>query len=358
MNRSTIIAGLAMLGFAASGLAGCGRGNAGDAARAAGTPTAILGAEDVATVKRTDLATGVPLSGTLQPGVDIRIAAPIPEMLEEVLVKEGQAVRRNQVLARFRTSAIAPAAASADAHERVAAADFQRMQNLYKEGAIALRDVESAEAALRAAEAERAAVEKKLAEAEVRAPVDGVVATRFVQAGNRVMEGDALFRLVNTRELELEATVPGEAAPVIATGAAVVLDVAGYPAGSVGGRVARVNATADPATRQVKVYVTVPNPGGRMVGDLYASGHVVTTERRATLAIPGAGVRTDADGRSYAWVVAGGALARRPVTVGLRDESRDLVEILGGLAEGDSAVVGHAEGLKEGQKVTVTGGGA
>lgn len=342
---------------AAATLTGC-RGTAGRAETAdaaAARPAAVLGPNDVWTVTRTDLIAGVPVSGTLEPGVDIRINAPTPEVLDQVLVKEGQPVTRGQVLARLSTAALGPAAASAAAQRRMAQADYQRMQDLYKEGAVAQHDVETAEVALKNAEALYAAAARKLAEATIRAPVRGVIAQRLHDAGDRVKDGDQLFRLVNTRELEFEATVPSEYVGDIKIGAPALLTVSGLDSAGVTAHVARINATADPATRQVKVYVNVPNPNGRMVAGLYASGRLVTRQVEGGLAIPRAGVRRDEEGKTYVLVVVDGAVARRDVVVGAYDEQQNLVEIKSGLAAGDVAIVGPIEGLNVGDRVEVVG---
>jgi RND family efflux transporter MFP subunit len=229
------------------------------------------------------------------------------------------------------------------------------MKNLFAEGAVSQRDVEGAEAAWRAAAAAEAQASKRLDEAEVRAPIAGVIAVRSVESGDRVGDGDPLFRLVNTSELEFEATIPSEYVSQVRAGAPVVLTVTGFPAGSVQGRVARINAAADAATRQVKVYVAVANHGGRLVGGLFASGTVVTRESPRTLAAPTAAIRP---GNPSMWVmlVSHGALVRRDVAIGVRDEARDRIEVLRGLAEGDTVVVGPVEGLEQGQRVQVAGG--
>ena len=119
-----------------------------------------LGASDVTRAARVDLIAGVPVSGTLDPSLVIRIASPIPEVVEVVFVREGDAVRAGQALARFRTSAAEPAALSAEAQRRLAASDYERMQNLFKEGAVSERDVENAEVSLRAAESSEAQAEE------------------------------------------------------------------------------------------------------------------------------------------------------------------------------------------------------
>lgn len=345
---------LALTVTSAAALSGC-RGEAGRAETpaTAARPAAVLGPNDVWTAQPTDLIAGVPVSGTLEPGVDIRINAPSPEVLDQVLVAEGQAVSKGQVLARLSTDAIAPAAASARAQKRIAQADYERMKSLFQEGAVSQRDVEVAEVALRGAEAGEAAAVRRLEEATIRAPVAGVIAQRLHDAGDRVKDGDQLFRLVNTRELEFEATVPSEYVADVQVGASASLAVTGQDGAGVTARVARVNATADAATRQVKVYVNVPNVGGRIVAGLFASGRVVTHEVKGALAVPAAGVRRDAQGATYVLVVALGKVARRDVTVGVRDEVQGLVEIKTGLQEGDIAVVGPVEGLKVGDLVEI-----
>ncbi len=312
-----------------------------------------LGSRDVAAATRADLIAGLPVSGTLTPAVDVRIASPIAEVLEAVLVKEGQAVVRGQVLARFRTAVVRPAALSAEAQRRVAAADYERMQNLLREGAVSERDVEATLVALRAAEAAEALARQRLAEAAVRAPVSGVVAQRHVQAGDRVKDGDPLFRLVNVNELEFEASVPSQYAAEVRPGALATLSLSGS-AGAVSGRVARVNATVDPATRQLQVYVIVPNRDGRLVGGLFASGRIVLREVRGAVAIPQSGLRSDAGG-AYVLAVVGNELMRRDVTPGVSDDVAGLVEIVAGLSEGDVIVVGAAEGLAPGQSVGLPG---
>ena len=331
---------------------------AGAATRAAADSghVAVLGGSDVARAARVDLIAGVPVSGTLDPALVIRIASPIPEVVEEVFVKEGQAVHRGQALARFRTSAAEPAALSAEAQRRLAASDHERMQSLFKEGAVSERDVENAEVTLRAAEANEAQARKKLDESTVRAPSDGVISQRAVDSGDRVKDGDLLFQLVNTSELEFAATVPSEYVADVRVGAPVVLVVTGATDAGLSGRVSRVNATVDAATRQVKVYVAVQNRAGRLVGGLFASGRIVLRQVKSAVAVPETALRRDGGGQAYVLVVDNGRISRRDVTTGATDEQASLVEITSGLGGGETVVVGPASGLRPGQAVTVAGG--
>ena len=316
---------------------------------------ALLAASDLATAAHVDLTTGVPVSGTLAPGWQANITSPFDDLVNDVLVREGESVAAGQVLARFRDELVASSAASARARLKSATADYERQRNLLAEGAVSQRDLEAAESAWRAAQADEAGAAKRLADATVRAPRAGVVTTRSVQAGSRVRVGDPLFVVADTRSLEFEASVPSEYVSSLRPGAAVRLSVAGFSDSSIRGKVARVNAQADAATRQVKVYVNVPNADRRLVGGLFATGSVITHEARHVLAVPSAAIRHEGD-TTVVWVLANGHLAKRTVRTALRDEARDLVEVLDGLADGDRVVIGTVEGFTVGRAAQVAGG--
>lgn len=332
---------------------GCGDGadTVGAGSRDIAADTLVLGASDVFRVETTDLSVGIPVSGTLAPRHDIVITSPLKgEVLDAVLVREGQSVRKGQVLARFRMAVVSPAAASAAASFQFAQSDYQRMKNLFDKGAASQSDVEAAEARMRAAEANAASTGKALDDASVEAPFNGTVARRDVDAGDRLGDGDPMFRLVNTSELEFKATVPAAYASRLKVGTAVRLTVTGLPGVEIQGRLDRVNAVADEATRQVRVYVVVSNQDHRLSGDLFASGSVLVERAPDVLAVPQAAIRQDATGASYAWVANGGRITRRDVRTGLVDERADRVEVAG-LASGDMVVIGPIEGLADGQPV-------
>jgi membrane fusion protein, multidrug efflux system len=348
------LAAIAVMGTAA----GCGaKGDNANAAngKGAAADTALLAAADVAVAARADLSAGVPVSGPLAPGWRTRVTAPLEDVIQDVLVREGQKVSKGQALARFRMGAVEANAASARAALRSAQADFERQKNLLKEGAVSARDVEAAEAGYRAAAAQDELASRRLQDATVRAPGAGTVTVRSVQSGDRVGMGDPLFEVANTSSLEFEATVPSEFVSLIKVGAPVKLSVTGYAAGSVAGHVARINATADPATRQVQVYASVPNPGGKLVGDVYATGNILVERATNVLAVPSAAIHKD-DAGSFAWIVdKDGRAARHVIQAGLSDQTADRVQVLSGLADGDRVIVGPIEGLTAGQPVHVAG---
>ncbi len=350
-------------------LSACG-GKGSSEAAATAAPTITLGASDLAVATRATLRAGVPLSGPLDAKVSVVVGAPLAEQLVAVLVAEGDAVSRGQVLARFRDDVLRSAAVSAQADlararaaVSLAAADSARADALFAEGAIARRDrdnallaVDQARAQLALAAAQLAGAEDRLAGATLTAPVSGVVSARHAQAGDRVDFGKPVISIVNTRVLQLDAAVEARWLGAVRVGRPVALTVAGGARDTLMGRIARVNPVADPATRQVRIYVDVPNPAGRLVSGLYVSGMVLTETVTEAVTVPRAAIRIDgADRASVVFVVAAGRVSRRVVDPGVQDAASGRVEIRSGVSAGESVVIGPVDGLGDGTRVEIAG---
>jgi membrane fusion protein, multidrug efflux system len=355
----------------AAAQAGCGAKQANGTGAKAGdrADVATLNASDVATARRASLEDGIPLSGALEPKVRITVGAPFAEQLVETYVNEGDRVDSGQAMAKFKDQVLAAAAdyaasdvASQRMNVRVAAAESARAVTLFAEGAIAQRDRDNSLAALEGARSrlslavsQAANAEDRLRSAVVRAPAAGVVSKRYAQAGDRVDNGKPVFELVDTRVLQLSASVPTQWLADLKVGRPVSLIVAQMDSTVVSGRISRINPTADPATRQIQIYVDVPNARETLVGGLFVSGRVLTREATDAVAVPAVAVRREGEARvPYVYAVRQGRIARRPVTVGISDGDRALVEIRSGVAVGDTVVVGPIEGLVDGTTVQIS----
>jgi RND family efflux transporter MFP subunit len=335
-------------------------------------PAATLGASDIATASRVTLRAGASLSGPLTAKVSVVLGAPIAEQIAEMFVNEGDAVRQGQPVARFRDDVLRSAAASARADlastrslVNVAIADSVRAVALFAEGAIAKRDhdnylsqLESARARFALAESQAASAADRLETATLKAPVSGVVSERNAQAGDRVDFGKPVMTIVNNSTLQLEAAVESRWLGDLRVGRPVALTVSGT-ADTILGRVSRINPTADPATRQVRIYVDIPNTGNRLVGGLYVAGRVILDEKKDAVAVPRAALRYEGTDRAaVVYVVASGRVARRAVTVGIEDSDRGMFEILTGVSAGESVIVGPVDGIADGMRVDVAGAAA
>ena len=346
--------------------AGCKRGEAGDAkAEATPAPTTV-GVENVVVVSQAELASGPAISGNLQAAQEATVRAQIGGTVLQTLVDEGQRVSTGTLLARIDDRTIRDqylsarsAVTSAQSAAEVAQRNLERNERLASAGAIADRDLESsrsqnvaAQSQLADAKARLTLQEKQLADAQIRAPFNGIISNRKVSGGDVVQPGGEMFTVIDPTSMRLEASVPASQLNAIRIGSPVLFSVSGYPNRSFTGKITRINPVADPSTGQVRVVVSVPNAGNNLVGGLFAEGRVAA-ERRNALVAPANAV--DVTGvRPFVIRLKDGKVERVEVELGLRDEDSERVEIKSGLAKGDTLLTGAARGISPGTPVRVS----
>lgn len=326
-------------------------------------PTTLTAA-DVAKAVTEPISAGPRVSGTLEPADRAVIRAEANGSVLTVKAEIGQTVAEGEVLATIESSALRQALASAQAAEASAEADLanatrelERVTRLFEAGALASRDKENAESGLKAAkarleaaQAQRAAASEQLSGATVKAPFAGVVSARSVSQGDVVAMGSALFTVINPGTLRLEGAVPADTAGQVQPGLTVRFDVQGFGGQTFDGSVERVSPAVDTTTRQVPVIVTLPNPDGKLLAGLFAEGHVAVNLHDG-LVVPSGALEADRVMR-----VSGGKVEEVTVTVGVRDEASERVEILSGLNPGDTVLVGAARDLQPGAAVNLPAG--
>ena len=335
-------------------------------AAASTTATAqMIGPDNIAIATTDTLRSGPAISGTLVADREARIRAEVSGAVLQTYVDVGQRVAQGAPLARIDDGILQDASLSARSNVTQAtvgadqaARELQRAKTLVAAGAIAERDVEGAERANLAAQAQLAdakarltTVEKNLRNATIRAPFAGVVAEKSVSPGDIVAPGAALFTVIDPRSLKVEASVPTSALADVRVGAPVLFTVNGSDR-QLEGRVTRVSPMVNPQTKQVSLFASVPNAQNALVAGLFVEGRVAVVKRVGIL-VPERAV----DQTGIAPIVMrlkGGKVERVQVQLGVRDEGAETVEIRSGLAGGDTVLLGAARGISVGSLVVVS----
>jgi RND family efflux transporter MFP subunit len=325
-----------------------------------------IGPENVVLVKRDVIVVGPIMSGELRAGREATVRAELGGQMLEARFEEGQAVRKGALLGRIEARSLGDARQSAQSAVRSAEAQLasarreaERAEQLVKAGALAQRDLDvaltnvaTADAQLADMRARLASADTQLGDAVIRAPISGVVARRAVNAGDVVSPGTELYTIIDPSSLRLDAAVPSDDLRSVRVGAAVRFRVRGYDE-ELEGRIERIAPQADPTTRQVPIYVSIPNGGGRVVAGLFAEGRVIS-ESAAGLVVPMNAVNTTGP---MPWIVrvTDGKAEKIEVALGLTDRRTERVQIVSGVSEGDTLLRGAAQGITPGTPVRVAG---
>jgi membrane fusion protein (multidrug efflux system) len=336
---------------------------AAEKAAAAGT---LIGNENIAIATVGPISTGPSISGALIPERSATVRAQLPGSVMQTFAEQGQSVKAGAMLARLDQTALQEpylsaraGLASASNSNDLAQRELARSEKLLAAGAISERDIDqsrrnaiAARAALEDARARLATAQRQWGNSMVTSPLSGVVSERQASAGDVVQPGAALFTIVDPSSMRLEASVPADQLSMVRVGVPVSFTVSGYPDRQFLGRVTRINPTADPATRQVRIYVSIPNSGGTLVGGLFANGRIAATAHNGLVAPINA---VDMRGTIPTVVrIKNGKAERAQVQLGIRDEGSERIEILSGLQAGDTLLVGAAQGITPGTPVRVS----
>lgn len=328
-----------------------------------------LAPDDVLILAPVELVRTVQVSGGLKAVDSAVVKARVAAVVQDLTVREGDTVKRGQLLGRLDTAEVglrlrqaeeqaAAAKSQLDLAERTLANNKALVaQGFISQNALdtSVMNAAGARASLQAAQAAAGLARKSLDDAQIRAPLAGIVSQRFVQPGERVAQDAKLLEILDLSQIELEAAVSAEDVGEVRVGSRAQLQVDGLPE-PVGAHVARINPSTQAGTRAVLVYLALdPRPALRQ--GLFARG-AIELERRTGLAVPQFAVRIDQP-RPYVYIVADSLIAQRDVTLGAHgvasfgDRPLDAIEVLSGLRPGDTLLRGSVGNLRAGTRVEV-----
>jgi multidrug efflux system membrane fusion protein len=320
-----------------------------------------------------DITQGLPISGTVKALNYAVIKARVAGEVKEIWVREGDAVKTGQVLARIdpteyqrRWVQAQETALAAKSQMEIAQRQWDTNKALVDQGFISkaamdnsLASYQGAVATQKAAIAGAEVSRKALDDATLLAPFSGVIAVRAAQVGERVSIDAKVLELVDLSQLEVEVPVSPSESLDVRVGQVASLQLEDRKE-NVTAKVKRISPSAQAGSRSVLIYLSLDKPEGLRHG-LFAKG-MLGLGKSQVIAVPLSSVRTDR-AKPYVQVVESveGQLqvAHKIVTLGARGmdlaqpEAEPWVGVTG-LAAGSIVLKGQVGALREGLLVKYT----
>lgn len=320
-----------------------------------------------------DITQGLPVSGTVKALNYAVIKARVAGEVKEIWVREGDAVKTGQVLARIdpteyqrRWAQAQETALAAKSQMEIAQRQWDTNKALVDQGFISkaamdnsLASYQGAVATQKAAIAGAEVSRKALDDATLLAPFSGVIAVRAAQVGERVSIDAKVLELVDLSQLEVEVPVSPSESLDVRVGQVASLQLEDRKE-NVTAKVKRISPSAQAGSRSVLIYLSLDKPEGLRHG-LFAKG-MLGLGKSQVIAVPLSSVRTDR-AKPYVQVVESveGQLqvAHKIVTLGARGmdlaqpEAEPWVGVTG-LAAGSIVLKGQVGALREGLLVKYT----
>src|SRR5216117_2947733 len=340
-----------MATLAAFGI-GCGGSHAAsDAAQASDAPSGVQAGTAVATVQAFPQLVSAIGTVTPRPGRFAELAAPAPTRVARIFVAPGQRVAEGDTLIEFERAPFDAAAQSAATALEAAQRNYARAVRLVQAGVLAQKDSGQAAADLAAAQAAAVTARRSQQLATLRAPLSGVVTRMSAVLGASVDANQPLVDVADPLALDIVFNVsPAEAGRIQSGDTVTVTSGEGAGGELLGpGIVMSIGAAVDSASRAVAVRARLTQPTRALRIGESVLGRIVTGVNPRAVVIPVEALVPEGDGYRVFVVDSAGIALARAVTIGGRTES--LVEILSGVAAGETVVTTGAYGMQDSARI-------
>ncbi len=332
-------------GESAPATAGNGRGGP-NGGQARVIPVAVAVAE-LGTAART-----VSASGAVEPLRTVAINSQLGGALLSVNVEEGSRVSAGTVLARIDSRELSAQLAAAEAALEAASRAADRAQQLFDQQIITAAEYERDMTAASAARASRDQLRTRIGYATVRSPIAGVVLRKQVERGDVVSANTELFTVADVSVLVVRVPVSELDVTGLDVGDEVEVRLDALPGRRIAGRIRRIFPSADTLTRLVPVEVELRGAATRDVRPGFLARAVFSLDPRGNVLLVPASAVVDAAAGAAVFRVKDGTASRTSVRRG--DTYQGRVEILSGIAAGDTIVIAGNTELRDGASVRIT----
>ncbi len=277
-------------------------------------------------------------------------------ILLEVNVKEGQRVRKGQVLARIDDGGLSQQLAQLKIQAELAKTTFERQQRLWDQSIGSEMQYLQAKSNYESQAQAIAQLEQQVAKTIVIAPFSGTIDEVMTEEGSVVMPGQTpLIRIVNLDNMYIVTDVPEKYVANIKRNKKVLVD---FPIlnKQMESKVRQVGDFIDPNNRTFKVEITVPDKDSSIKPNLTAKLRINDYSDPDALLIPQSVISENANGEQYIYIVkdrVGDEAVAEKITIETGLTQGDVIEVLAGLESGTEIILEGARSVNDGQKVRI-----
>ncbi len=289
-------------------------------------------------------------TATIEAFAEAEVVAKVAGEIRKIFVEEGEQVLSGQLMARLDGDRLRLEAKQAEANLRKLERDYERNLDLNKKGLVSSGAFENIKYEMEALNAYFELAKLQLSYTEIRAPIDGVIAERYIKTGNTISVNDPVFRVTNLQPLVAYMHVPEREYRKITAGHSAQIHVDALRSQVFPGVVSRISPVIDPATGTFKVSIEIADAAGRLKPGMFGRINIVHDTRVNALQILRSAIMED-EQKTVVFVIENSVARQRAVQTGLGQG--DYIEITGGLGETDEYVITGQAGLKDGARVTI-----
>ena len=298
------------------------------------------------------------LQGDVQTKQNVLLYPEMGGTLLRVNVKEGDAVRKGQVLAKIDDGGMASGLEQLRTQAALAETTYQRQKRLWEQNIGSEIQYLQAKTNYEASVNSVKQAEAQLAKSVIVAPFSGIVDDVMQEEGSTVnpATGMPVFRLVNLSDMYVEVDVPESYLQGVTPGKRVQIYIP-VLGDSITTKVRQTGNFINPANRTFSVEIPVPNRDGSIKPNLTVRVRINDYTNPDALLIPPSAISENSEGQQYVYIASEvgsdqiGRAEKRIISTGL--SQGDLIEVLSGLEAGEQIIMEGARRVREGQEIEI-----
>ncbi len=306
---------------------------------------------EVAEVSLGSISSYILLSSTIETESGVDIYPQTSGLVDELLVEEGDLVKRGSLLARLDDEEYSLDEAKSEVAFHKLENDFKRVEEMYEGDLISVEEHENARYELKQAELEWDKSKLLLRYTRIEAPISGVVSERLISEGDRINTSTRIFSIVNLDSLIAIVHVPEKEIYRINLRQRVTIGSDFIEGEEIEGWVKRISPVVDPNSGTFKVTVGIEAGGARLRPGMFVHVHIITGTHDDTMLVPRDAIVYDG-GREYIFIAGEESTAAR-VELDKGFANNQVVEVLSGIDHDDHVIVVGQSGIKDGAKIRI-----
>ena len=329
---------------AAAGAAGAKEGKDGEKGKEEKAPIPV----SLATVVTAPVSSYITATANLVAEQEVKVVSETEGRIAQLLVEEGQFVRKGQPLVNLVRDDAQIAVVKAQVQANNARASYRRARDLMDKELISRGDFDKTSMEKDVAEQELAEAQWRLGRTTIRAPFDGRLTDRVVNQGQHLRPGDQLFTITDFDPIIARIYLPEKEVLSLNSTSDVRIRLQAADAVSFKGQVRQIASVVDPATGTVKVTIEAVNPPEVARPGAFVNIDIIRETRANAIAVPREALVRELR-EAHVFVAEGNVAKKRTVTLGL--EENDKVQILTGVKPGEKVIVAGQGALKDGSLI-------
>lgn len=301
-------------------------------------------------ISPTTITDRINLPGAIEPWTRLELMSKLSGTVNEVMVHEGQTVKRGDIIARMEAEDYKIALQRAEAAFNLATAEYNRDKSIYEKGVIPASSFEANKTNMQTAQADFENAKLLLSRTTITSPMDGVIRRMDAKIGLQLSVGDPIAEILEISKLKGVIGIPESDVSAVRPLETVDISIQALDNRVIPANKYFLSSSPETFARIYNLELEIDNSDGEILAGMFIRADIVKKQVDKALTVPFYSV-VSRNNEQYVFIEEDGVAKKRIVTLGIMEKW--MVQVIDGLTNDDKLILEGHRDVEDGQKVTV-----